>query len=105
MDTLERQIIKVAMEKIANNTCIRLIPRTNQPDYAEILNKKGQGCYASIGRFPGRNVVMLESNDEQSCIQEDTVIHELFHVIGLWHEHMRADRDAFISVLYDNIEP
>lgn len=39
------------------------------------------------------------------CIQEDTVIHELFHVIGLWHEHMRADRDAFINVLYKNIEP
>uniref|UniRef100_A0A1I7THD0 Metalloendopeptidase n=1 Tax=Caenorhabditis tropicalis TaxID=1561998 RepID=A0A1I7THD0_9PELO len=93
------------MKKIAENTCIRLIPRTNQPDYAEILNKKGQGCYASIGRFPGKNVVMLESNDDQSCIQEDTVIHELFHVIGLWHEHMRADRDAFINVLYKNIEP
>ncbi|EFO90523.1 CRE-NAS-5 protein [Caenorhabditis remanei] len=104
-DSLERKIIKSAMEKIAQNTCIRLIPRTNQPDYAEILNKKGQGCYASIGRFPGKNVVMLESNDDQSCIQEDTVIHELFHVIGLWHEHMRADRDAFINVMYKNIEP
>lgn len=104
-DTVERDTIKTAMEKIANNTCIRLIPRTNQPDYAEINNKKGQGCYASIGRFPGKNVVMLESNDDQSCIQEDTVIHELFHVIGLWHEHMRADRDAFINVLYKNIEP
>ncbi|CAI2315359.1 unnamed protein product [Caenorhabditis sp. 36 PRJEB53466] len=104
-DTLEQKIIKSAMEKIANNSCIRLIPRTTQPDYAEILNKKGQGCYASIGRFPGKNVVMLESNDDQSCIQEDTVIHELFHVIGLWHEHMRADRDAFINVMYKNIEP
>ncbi|UMM11743.1 hypothetical protein L5515_000875 [Caenorhabditis briggsae] len=103
-DSVEQKIIKTAMEKIAANTCIRLIPRTNQPDYAEILNKKGQGCYASIGRFPGKNVVMLESNDDQSCIQEDTVIHELFHVIGLWHEHMRADRDAFINVLYKNIE-
>lgn len=42
-DTVERDTIKTAMEKIANNTCIRLIPRTNQPDYAEINNKKGQG--------------------------------------------------------------
>lgn len=42
-DALEQKIIRTAMDKIANNSCIRLIPRTNQPDYAEILNKKGQG--------------------------------------------------------------
>ncbi|CAB3408122.1 unnamed protein product [Caenorhabditis bovis] len=104
-DALELKTIKNAMDKIANNSCIRFIPRTNQRDYAEIQNQKGEGCYTSIGRFPGRNIIMLESNDDSSCIHEDTVIHELFHAIGLWHEHMRADRDQYIQVLYQNIDP
>lgn len=40
-----------------------------------------------------------------SCVEPDIVIHELLHTIGLWHEHMRADRDDYIRVLYKNIEP
>ena len=32
------------------------------------------------------------------CVQFDTVIHELGHVIGLYHEHNRPDRDDYINV-------
>uniref|UniRef100_A0A0K0D7G0 Metalloendopeptidase n=1 Tax=Angiostrongylus cantonensis TaxID=6313 RepID=A0A0K0D7G0_ANGCA len=33
------------------------------------------------------------------------VQHELLHVIGLWHEHMRYDRDQYVRVLRQNIAP
>ncbi|KJH39957.1 astacin [Dictyocaulus viviparus] len=33
------------------------------------------------------------------------VQHELLHAIGLWHEHMRFDRDRYIRVHYENIRP
>ncbi|VDM66487.1 unnamed protein product [Strongylus vulgaris] len=39
-----------------------------------------------------------------SCIAEEVIIHELLHVIGLWHEHMREDRDQYITVLWDNVQ-
>lgn len=32
-----------------------------------------------------------------------TILHEMGHVIGLWHEQSRSDRDAFLSVNYENI--
>uniref|UniRef100_A0A1I7ZN67 Metalloendopeptidase n=1 Tax=Steinernema glaseri TaxID=37863 RepID=A0A1I7ZN67_9BILA len=63
-----------------------------------------QGCYTNVGRVPGRNVVMLEANSQATCVEHDIVIHELFHTIGLWHEHMRYDRDDYIKVHYENIE-
>ena len=34
-----------------------------------------------------------------------TPVHELLHTLGFVHEHTRPDRDDFISINYDNIEP
>ena len=62
-------------------------------------------CYTMVGRVPGRNVVMLEDSRFGTCITHATVVHELFHKIGLWHEQMRFDRDDHITVKYDNIAP
>ena len=33
------------------------------------------------------------------CVTLETVLHELGHTIGFFHEHNRPDRDEFISVL------
>ena len=32
-------------------------------------------------------------------------VHELLHTLGFVHEHTRPDRDDFISINYENIEP
>ena len=34
-----------------------------------------------------------------------TPVHELVHTLGFVHEHTRPDRDDFISINFDNIEP
>jgi hypothetical protein len=32
-----------------------------------------------------------------------TILHEMGHVIGLWHEQSRSDRNTYITVNYDNV--
>ncbi|KAE9416431.1 hypothetical protein Angca_009121, partial [Angiostrongylus cantonensis] len=62
-------------------------------------------CYTSVGRLNGRSVLMLEANSENTCVVIQIVQHELLHVIGLWHEHMRYDRDRYVRVNFRNIRP
>ncbi len=56
------------------------------------------GCASYVGRTD------LEEQDIfiENC-STGSIIHELAHVIGLYHEHTRRDRDNFITVKFDDV--
>ena len=58
-------------------------------------------CYANVGKMGGGQIVNLGYN----CLGNGTIIHEILHVLGMWHEHTRMDRDDYISVIMENIYP
>lgn len=79
-------------------TKVKFIARTTQSTY--VLIRPGSGCSADVGYRQGVRTVNLASN----CSTGNT-IHELGHIVGLWHEQSRTDRDTFLEVKWANVQP
>ncbi|XP_007118553.1 astacin-like metalloendopeptidase [Physeter macrocephalus] len=100
-DKPSRQVILEAFAEFERFTCIRFVAYKGQRDFISIVPMSG--CFSSIGRSGGMQVVSLGP----SCLQRGPgiVLHELMHVLGFWHEHSRADRDRYIRVNWNEILP
>nr|SPP68602.1 Meprins-like metalloprotease MB2 [Colubraria reticulata] len=79
--------------------CIRFVNVTTQSDY--ILIWKGNGCHSYVGRQGGAQQLSLG----EGCMFKRTIIHELYHALGFWHEQNRSDRDTYVTIHMDNVEP
>lgn len=91
--------IKQAIAHINTKTNVRLIERTNQNDYIYIGMKKQHSCFSFVGCIGGEQLV----NIGRGC-GYGTIIHEICHALGLWHEQSRADRDNYVIIKWENIE-
>lgn len=95
-----KQIQRAIQEFKTKIGCVNFVPRSNQKDYV-IFNQKG-GCYSMIGRT-GRG--SQEISIGRGCESLGTVIHEMMHAIGFFHEQSRRDRDKYVQIYWNNISP
>merc|ERR1719154_995227 len=72
--------------------------RTDEANYVYI--RPDGGCYSYVGRVRGQQTLSLANG----CFSVGTVLHELMHAAGFYHEQSRADRDDYVQVNWENIE-
>ncbi|XP_075744592.1 zinc metalloproteinase nas-6-like [Rhipicephalus microplus] len=87
------------MNMVEYLTCLRFVERTWEEHYIHIYS--GIGCYSYVGRIGGEQALSLG----RECLYEGTVVHELLHAAGLYHMHSRPDRDEYLDILWNNIDP
>jgi len=90
----------MALTMVNGEYCVRILPRSNQGDYISVENYSG--CSSYVGRYGGSQRLSLVPG----CItRHGTIMHEFLHAFGFHHEQKRYDRDDWVTINWDNIEP
>src|SRR5712692_681996 len=90
-----------------NNTFsnIKFVARTTETDYVNFdfnPSDNSAQCEATVGRAGGEQLVGGSGGSSNPCTV-GTILHEMGHTVGLWHEQSRPDRNTYISVNYANL--
>ncbi|XP_067133059.1 astacin-like metalloprotease toxin 5 [Centruroides vittatus] len=96
-----RDLITEAMNHITKETsgCITFKERRYERDYVKFT--AADGCYSSFGQVGGAQTLSLG----EGCEFVGVIVHEIGHALGFFHEHNRSDRDDYITIYWDNIQP
>jgi hypothetical protein len=88
-------------ESIANIRCI-----AGDPSLKHILVKiEPKGCFSAIGQGPSYSKVRVLNLERIGCWSKRTIVHEIGHALGFFHEHQRKDRNKYLTILTTNIRP
>ncbi|PFX34609.1 zinc metalloproteinase nas-6-like [Stylophora pistillata] len=97
--TKTKREIRRALKHWKRRTCLHFRhKRDGDADYIRFVYEPG--CWSYVGRAGGEQKVSIGAG----CEFMGTIIHEIGHAVGFWHEQSRQDRDHYIRILRENIQ-
>jgi len=97
-----RHSIREAMDHWEDRTCLRFTLQNSENDYVVYNNAERTCTSSSVGRKGGgKQTINMDS--VHGC-GIGTIVHEIGHAIGFWHEQSRPDRDNYIRINLNNVE-
>ncbi|TLV03703.1 M12 family metallopeptidase [Dyadobacter luticola] len=105
----DKQVILAAMAEIESKTQLRFRDKNNRSNPFPIsplirVNyvtfQVGRGYASSVGPVGGQQFVTLPPWGTKGG-----VLHELAHTIGMYHEHTRPDRNSYVKINANNMDP
>ena len=91
--------VEEAIQYFNTATKIRMVPRTNETAYVYFKENGSADCSSFVGRMGGKQAI----NVPNWC-GAGSLIHEILHALGYYHEQSRPDRSKWIKVKWCNIQ-
>ncbi|XP_072134800.1 meprin A subunit alpha-like [Mobula birostris] len=101
-DSLElnaKGIILHAFEQFRLKSCVDFKPYEGEKSFLSFKNL--DGCWSFIGDSHNGQDLSIGT----WCDTKASVEHEILHALGFYHEHSRPDRDDYINIWWNEIQP
>ena len=92
-----RVLIHKAIREYRKKTCLSFVYATSGARI-KFTSDCNNGCWSYVGKISdGGQTLCLGWCSERY----GSIVHEIGHALGLWHEHQRPDRDQYIRIPKD----
>ncbi|KAF5303528.1 hypothetical protein FQR65_LT08227 [Abscondita terminalis] len=81
-------------------TCIRFRHCDCNGNYVNVTNDQ-DGCFSEVGYRGG----VQQLNLGLHCLFRETIAHEFMHAVGFYHQQSTTNRDNYIKLITENIDP
>ncbi|CAO1404987.1 unnamed protein product [Diamesa tonsa] len=98
----EIKVLLSAFKDYNRKTCVRFKPYKETDSNWVIITGNEKGCWSSVGMREEGQQINLHT---PKCVRKGTVIHELLHALGFYHQQSASNRDEFVKIMWENIEP
>ncbi|KAK4876541.1 hypothetical protein RN001_009047 [Aquatica leii] len=98
----EKAFIKNSLNAF-NQTCLKIRERVSTDINYVYITGENNSCWSWVGMLGGAQ--QLNLNKICCCQRSATVVHEFLHAIGFHHMQSNYNRDDYLIVHYENIEP
>jgi hypothetical protein len=95
-----RKMIDWAVHHISTESVLKLRPRLPSETNYVVFTETGSGCSSYVGMIGGPQPIQVGG-----CGQAGSVVHEVGHAAGFFHEQSRADRDQHVTIVWSEISP
>ncbi|KAK0090145.1 hypothetical protein PV325_002570 [Microctonus aethiopoides] len=100
----DEEITKIheAIKEFHEKTCLlfRNYEEKIDSDYL-IFQSNMSGCWSSVGKQGKSQLINLQT---PNCLKHGTIIHEIMHAVGFYHQQSTFDRDDYVKIHWENIK-
>ena len=94
------EIVNSMNDLESRSKVVSCVSQVSEANYISVIS--GDGCYSYVGKIGNKQELSLSRS---GCIQKGIIQHEFLHALGFYHEQSRPDRDSFVTINLQNIQP